>query len=114
MMKNRPHTVQAGTVAKVIALSLFLGGAGVGYVFQLSQIDGLKKQAKANDEIIRDLVLQQDTLRINLERATSRPVLEQAARRFNLPLTKPEHGHTIVLPEPPLASARNPRLAHQE
>lgn len=112
-MRNRQTHIQAATIAKVVALSLFLGGSGVGYVFQQGQINGLDRQVAANDEVLRDLETRQQNLKLNLERATSRAHLELARRRFNLPLVQPDRQHMLTLPEPRIEPPRNIQLVKQ-
>ena len=112
-MKNRQTHVQAATIAKVVALSLFLGGSGVGYVFQQGQIDGLARQIKANDEALNELETRHRYLKLRLEQSTSRAELEQARRRFNLPLARPDRQHVITLPEPRIGSPRGVQLVQQ-
>lgn len=112
-MRNRQTHVQAATIAKVVALSLFLGGSGVGYVFQKGQIRGLAKQVAANDEVLNELETRQRNLRIALEASTSRAQLELARRHFNLPLVQPDRQHVLTLPEPRTNASRNVQLVKQ-
>ncbi len=94
--------IPATTLAKVLALSLFLGGSGVGYVYQKGQIHGLLKQRAAHDARIIELTRRADNLKVRLAGTTSRARLELAGRRFHLPLRMPEPGTVITLPEPAL------------
>lgn len=112
-MVNKPNAVNATTVAKVLALSLFLGGSGVGYVFQKGQIDGLKKQEEANVLKIYDLSRRSDNLKVRLAGVTSRAQLELAGRHFQLQLRMPDPGQVITLPEPRLERAAGIKLANQ-
>lgn len=102
-MANKPTAVNATTVAKVLALSLFLGGSGVGYVYQKDQIQGLGKQREANDAKAYELTRRAENLKVRLAGATSRARLELAGRRFQLSLRKPEPDQVITLSEPPVA-----------
>lgn len=108
-MKRRQHGVDASTIAKVVALSLFIGGSGVGYVFQKSQINALDLQKKANDDLIEDLKMHHAIAKNRVEGATSRQGLEARARQFSLPLGKP--GYVIELPEPRLGPNTELNLA---
>jgi uncharacterized protein HemX len=112
-MRNRQTHIQAATIAKVVALSLFLGGSGVGYVFQKGQIDGLARQVAANDEVLNELETRQRILKLRLEQSTSRPQLELARRDFNLPLVQPDRQHVLTLPEPRIDPPRNIQLVNQ-
>ncbi len=112
-MRNRQTHIQAATIAKVVALSLFLGGSGVGYVFQKGQIDGLAKQIKANDEVLNELETRQQSLKLKLEKSTSRAQLELARRHFDLPLVQPDRRHVLTLPEPRIDAPRIIQLVNQ-
>jgi hypothetical protein len=112
-MVNKPNAVNATTVAKVLALSLFLGGSGVGYVYQMGQIDGLIKQRDANALKIYDLSRHSDYLNVRLAGVTSRAQLELRGRHFQLDLRMPEPDQVITLPEPRLEGAAGIRLANQ-
>lgn len=113
-MRKRQTVVQAGTIAKVVALGLFLGGSGVGYVFQDSQIKGLNKQFGANEDQIRELKNKLQDLKMQIEQATTRQSLEASARHFHLPLQEPEPNHLIPLPEPEVRADRLVSLAVQK
>lgn len=112
-MRNRQTHIQAATIAKVVALSLFLGGSGVGYVFQKGQIRGLAKQVAANDEVLNELEARQRSLKFDLEQSNSRAQLELARRRFNLPLVQPDRQHVLTLPEPRIDPPRKIQLVNQ-
>lgn len=99
-MNRSATTVNATTVAKVLALSLFLGGSGVGYVFQRGQIHEMTRQARANEMKIRDREFARNQLRVRIAEATSRARLELAARRFGLEMQMPDPRVVITLPEP--------------
>ncbi|HAV65277.1 MAG TPA: hypothetical protein DCY13_23255 [Verrucomicrobiales bacterium] len=99
-MKKQHQAVRAGTIAKVVALSLFLGGAGVGYVFQKSQIYSLSQQRNARDRTIADLEQEQRDLIASLEKITSTPVLEKRINDLKLGLAKPGLRQVRTLAEP--------------
>jgi hypothetical protein len=113
-MRKKTNAVEASTIAKVVALSLFIGGSGVGYVFQKSQIVGLGDQVAGNLETIHELEERHKNVRLKFERATSREQLELMARRFQLPLGEPDRKWIIELPEPRVEPGRTPSLARQE
>lgn len=112
-MANRPTAVNATTVAKVLALSLFLGGSGVGYVYQKDQNQGLAKQLAANDLKVNELMRKSETLKVRLAASTSRARLELASRQFGLLLRMPEPGQVITLPEPKFERTAGVNLANQ-
>lgn len=113
-MRKRQTAVQASTIAKVVALSIFLGGSGVGYVFQKSQISGLNHEKDANAEAIRELEQRRNRIKFAIEQQTTRDRLLEAARRFNLPLEEPPPQRIIPLPEPTIGPARPVSLAAQK
>ncbi len=112
-MRNRQTQIPATTIAKVVALSLFLGGSGVGYVFQKGQIDGLARQVAANEEVLNELETRQQRLKLKLEESTSRAELELAGRYFKLPLAQPDRQHVLTLPEPRIDPPRKIQLVNQ-
>lgn len=99
-MANKSNSVNATTIAKVLALSLFLGGSGVGYVYQKGQIQGLQKQEATNELKIDELSRRSENLKVRLAGVTSRVRLELAGRQFQLGLQMPEPGRVITLQEP--------------
>lgn len=109
-MSSRHNAVRAGTIAKVVALSLFLGGSGVGYVFQKGQIDGLAEQRKRNELAIGKLEQNLTELKLKLEKVTSEEQLGRNLRKFRIQLTKPDPRGVITLNEPSLAPARELKL----
>lgn len=112
-MANRPTSVNATTIAKVLALSLFLGGSGVGYVYQKAQNQGLVKQLAANEIKKYELMRKSETLRVRLAASTSRARLELLSRQFGLLLRMPEPGQVITLPEPKFERTAGINLANQ-
>lgn len=112
-MANRSTTVNATTVAKVLALSLFLGGSGVGYVYQKVQNQGLVNQRAANDLKLNELTRKSEILKVRLAGSTSRAKLELLSRQFGLRLRMPEPGQVITLPEPKLERTAGITLANQ-
>jgi len=112
-MANKSTAVNATTVAKVLALSLFLGGSGVGYVYQKGQIQGLVRQRDANEGKIYELTRRSENLKVRLAGATSRARLELAGRRFRLALRVPEQGQVITLAEPKPGRPSGIKLAQQ-
>lgn len=113
-MRKRQNAVQASTIAKVVALGIFLGGSGVGYVFQKSQISGLYRQKDANAEAIHELEQRRNKIKFAIEQQTTRDRLLEAARRFNLPLLEPPPERVITLNEPAIEPARPVSLAAQK
>lgn len=101
-LKNHQQTVRAGTIAKVIALCLFLGGAGVGYVFQKSQIYQLTQQLEKRERVAAGLEDEARDLRRDIELLVATEQLEARIRDFRLELAKPNPLKVRTRPEPPL------------
>jgi hypothetical protein len=112
-MTRPSNAVKAATVAKVLALSLLLGGSGVGYVFQKDQIHGLMQQVKDNDQTIHELVTRQKQLKALLEESTTRARLELLGRHFQLGLQMPGPGRTVTLGEPEIHRDAPVQLVNQ-
>lgn len=107
-MNNHQQTVRAGTIARVIALCLLLGGAGVGYVFQKSQIYTLTQQLKERDALVEELEDEARDRRRDVELLTSTARLEDFSDRFQLNLVKPDPRMVRTRPEPPVAGLPRP------
>lgn len=105
-MSSRHNAVRAGTIAKVVALSLFLGGSGVGYVFQKGQIHGLAEQRKKNEFALGKLEQNLTELKLKLENVTSEEQLGRNLQKFRIQLVKPDPRGVITLNEPSLGPAR--------
>jgi hypothetical protein len=112
-MTTQRTAITASTIAKVLALSIFLGGSGVGYVFQNGQIRGLNSQAKRNDERIHELEERRKNLKFRLAAMTSRDKLELSARYHKLDLRMPDPGQVITLPEPGRERATGIKLVNR-
>jgi cell division protein FtsB len=124
MAKNRkyqPAAVRFGPAIKAFLLCLIIGGAGVGYVWQKSQIDELGRQIHAREVRLTKLQDLNKKLRDQLAMLRSPAKLEQRARELNLGLSQPQPAQVWrlaePLPPPPAVPAGNdaPRqLASQQ
>ncbi len=104
MTKNRKHqtaAVRFGPALKAFLLCALIGGAGVGYVWQKSQIEQLARQIKTRELRLAELQFQNDKARVHLGRLRSPLVLEQRIRDLHLGLAKPLETQIWRLPEPP-------------
>lgn len=103
MTKNRKHqtaAVRFGPALKAFLLCALIGGAGVGYVWQKSQIEQLARQIKTRELRLAELQFQNDKARVHLGRLRSPLVLEQRIRDLHLGLAKPLETQIWRLPEP--------------
>jgi hypothetical protein len=105
-MSKRQQAVQFSTVAKVLLVSLFLGGSGVGYVLQKGQILDLKKQ-KAENEIAIDR-LEKELLEWNadLNQTTTRPRIHSYMLSHRLKMQPTDLREVVTMQEPPIPGTR--------
>ena len=105
-MARKNQAVQFTTVAKVLLISLFLGGSGVGYVLQKSQIRSLRAERdKQWDEIE---LLENHVRRLDAEliRATSKDEILRSLDHFQLDLRSAEWGSVVTVQEPRITRRR--------
>lgn len=103
MAKNRKYqsaAIRFGPALKAFLLCLLIGGSGVGYVWQKSQIYELGKQRKARENRLAELRDQNKKLSDQLSMLRSPPKLDQRARELNLGLGQPRPASVIRLLEP--------------
>lgn len=108
MARNRKHqsaAVRFGPAVKAFILCVVIGGAGVGYVWQQSQITELARQIKQREQRLKQLKDQNEQLRTQLARLRSPEQLTQQIQKLNLGLTLPPANQVWALPEPASAPA---------
>jgi hypothetical protein len=81
-------------------LCLFIGGSGVGYVWQKAGIDQLGREIKARETKLRGLINKNEAGRRQLAAMQSPPVLEMRNKELNLGLVMPQPGQVLRLVEP--------------
>ena len=99
-MRYQNQAVRAGTVAKVVALCLFIGGAGIGYVAQKRQNYVLKEQSIERQRERQELERRRDEAALALEKITKDEELERQVVAFQLGLVRPDRNSVRTLPEP--------------
>jgi cell division protein FtsL len=109
-MSKRQQAVQFSTVAKVLLVSLFLGGSGVGYVLQKGQIRDLKAQKDGNEQAIDQLVNEQRRLNAVLNGATTSPRINAYLLRHRVEMQQPDLRKIVTVPEPQFSS-RNSKMS---
>src|SRR5512140_2639858 len=113
MRRNRKYqsaAIRFGPALKAVLLCLLIGGSGVGYVWQKSQIDELGKQIlKRERELsrLRDLNEKQNK---QLGAMRSPPFLLSRIKELNLGLAEPQPSQMWHLAEPQRAA---PALARE-
>jgi hypothetical protein len=103
MAKNRKHqsaAIRFGPALKAILLCLFIGGSGVGYVWQKSQIAQLGGQLKDRELRLAELERKNGDLRRQYATLCTPANLELRVRQLNLDLVKSQPNQVIQLLEP--------------
>ncbi len=98
--KYRSAAIRFGPALKACLLCLLIGGSGVGYVWQKSQIEQLGDQIKKRELKLMQLRDQNDKARRALDAMHSPPFLEMRIKELNLGLGMPQRGYVWRLPEP--------------
>jgi hypothetical protein len=105
MSRNRKHqsaAVRFGPALKALSLCVFLGGSGVGYVWQKDQINILADQLKAGEHRYDQLRRQNERLARVLAMLESHSEIEAQIKRIGLGLVAPEPDQIVRLIEQPL------------
>jgi len=103
MAKNRKYqsaAVRFGPALKAFLLCALIGGSGVGYVWQKSQIDDLGRQIKAREIRLAELHTQNKKARGHLSGLRSPIMLKKRVEELKLGLVEPQHAQIWRLPEP--------------
>ena len=111
MAKNRKYqsaAVRFGPALKAFLLCGLIGGSGVGYVWQKSQIDELGRQIKSNEVRLAELQSQNKKMRAHLSVLRSPIKLKQRIEELKLGLVEPQQSQIWRLPEPSASPAASP------
>src|SRR5438046_6090364 len=111
MAKNRKYqsaAIRFGPAIKAFLLCALIGGAGVGYVWQKSQIDELGKQIRRREQELNALQDQNKQLKKQLAMMYSQKYLEDRIKILNLGLV-PLQGSQIWSLKEPATQAPDPR-----
>lgn len=110
MARNRKHqsaAVRFGPALKAFMLCAFIGGSGVGYVWQKSQIGELDRQIKQREIRLAELQYQNKKLADQLAALRSPRKLRERLPDLKLGLVPVQPSQVWRLPEP-LAMADDP------
>jgi hypothetical protein len=107
MAKNRRHqsaAIRFGPALKAFLMCALIGGSGVGYVWQKSQIGELGQQISKRERNLVQLQEQNKKLRDQLAMLRSPAKLDQRVRELNLGLGEPQASQVWRVAEPPAPS----------
>src|SRR5512137_569815 len=103
MARNRKYqsaAIRFGPALKAFLLCALIGGSGVGYVWQKSQISELAQQISKREKRLTELQNQNKKLRDQLAMLRSPAKLDQRVRELNLGLVQPQRSQVWSLAEP--------------
>ncbi|HEY9510245.1 MAG TPA: hypothetical protein VIV82_10320 [Verrucomicrobiae bacterium] len=104
MARNRrtqSAAIRFGPAIKAFLLCLVIGGSGVGYVWQKSQIEELGRQIRKNEMEVRGLQVQNEKLRKQLAMMYSPRYLEAKVKELSLGLVQADPSQKWLLREAP-------------
>ena len=117
MSRNRRHqtaAVRFGPALKALSLCVFLGGSGVGYVWQKDQINTLGEHLRRSERQYEQLRGQNERLARVLATLQSPTEIEARIRRNDLGMVAPRPDQIVRLvelpPVPELATETGQRL----
>ena len=106
--RNQSAAVRFGPALKAVLLCLFIGGAGMGYVWQQSQIYHLGKLLKQRENRREELVQTNKRLAHRLDELRSPTALDERVKKLNLGLAPAQPGQIIRLVDAPPKVAVSP------
>ena len=98
-VKYQPAAVRFGPAIKAALLCFFFASAGIGYIWQKSQIQQLGEQCKRLESRSEQLSRQTDALTRAVATLTSPSELDSRVRKMNLGLVRPQQDQIIRLQE---------------
>jgi hypothetical protein len=117
MSRNRKHqtaAVRFGPALKALALCLFMGGSGVGYVWQKEQINVLGEKLHKSEVLHEQLHRQNERLAHVLEGLQTPGEIEARIKRSGLGMMAPQPNQIVALievpPKPEAAATGGARL----
>ena len=103
--KNQSAAVRFGPALKALLLCLFIGGSGVGYVWQKNQIHVLAQQVKKQEDALIDLRRRNKSRSAQLTILCSPQTLEARIKQMNLGLVPTPPSQIVRFVEAPLMTA---------
>jgi hypothetical protein len=99
--RNQSAAIRFGPAVKAFMLCLLIGGSGVGYVWQKTQIYLLGQQIRQREIQLGELRNQNEKLRDQLAVLQTPAMLDQRVRELNLGLVPAQPSQILRLTEPP-------------
>src|SRR6266487_6533102 len=106
--KNQPAAVRFGPALKASLLCLFIGGSGVGYVWQQNQLLELGRQKAEKEKRLNTLRAQNSQLARHLAELQSPKSLEARVKELNLGLTLAQPTQIVRLVDGPRTPSFQP------
>ena len=111
MARNRKYqsaAIRFGPAVKAFFLCVLIGGSGVGYVWEKSQVVELGRQIQKREVRYRELLQQNEKLKKQLATLRSPAYLEARIKELNLGLTTPQPSQVLRLSEPAVDPSLSP------
>ena len=104
--RNNAAAVRFGPALKMAFLCLLISGAGVGYVWQQSQVHKLGRQILQGETRLEALQQQNKRLQLCLDKLRSGPALDDRVKKLGLGLGPANPTQVLRLMEPVAKPAR--------
>jgi hypothetical protein len=98
--KSQSAAVRFAPALKAFLLCVFIGGAGVGYVWYKNQLSVLGQQIKEREVRLAELRRQNKASRAHLDALCSPVALDARVKKLNLGLVAPPVSQIVRLVEP--------------
>jgi len=109
--KNQSAAVRFGPALKALLICLFIGGSGVGYVWQQNQLLELGRQKAEKEKRLNLLRVQDSQLGRHLAELQSPKSLETRLKELNLGLSMAQPTQIVRLVDAPLTPAGKATLS---
>ena len=109
--KNQSTAVRFGPALKALLICLFIGGSGVGYVWQQNQLLELGRQKAQKEKRLNLLRAQNSQLGRHLAELQSPKSIETRLKELNLGLSMAQPTQIVRLVDAPLTPAGKPILS---
>ena len=109
--KNQSAVVRLGPALKALLICLFIGGSGVGYVWQQNELLELGRQKVERESRLNTLRAQNSQLARQLAELQSPRSLEARVKELHLGLTMAQPAQTVRLVDAPPTQSVEPAPA---